>query len=65
MIRKLEYKTLAGAQKRAAFETAHCDGRWLYSVVRFVEGERDTAEFNVLRFSKYTWRLERTKRCAA
>ena len=60
MLRKQIFKTLAGAQKRARFETAHCDGRYLYSVVRCVEGERDTAEFNVLRFSKYTWQIERT-----
>ena len=60
MLRKQEFKTLAGAQKRAAFETAHCDGRYLYSVVRCLEGERDTREFNVLRFTRYTWRIERT-----
>jgi hypothetical protein len=62
MLRKQEFKTLAGAQKRAAFETAHCGGRYLYSVVRCLEGERDTAEFNVLRFTKYTWRLQRNGR---
>lgn len=60
MLRKQVFKTLAGAQKRVAFENVHCDDCWFYSVVRFVEDERDTAEFNVLRFSKYTWRLERT-----
>ncbi len=62
MLRKQVFKTLAGAQKRAAFENAHCDGQYLYSVVRCLEGERDTAEFNVLRFSKYTWRIERKSR---
>jgi hypothetical protein len=59
MIRKQEFKTLAGAQKRAAFENAHCDKRYNFTVVRFVEGERDTREFNILRFSRYTWRIER------
>lgn len=63
MLLKQEFKTLAGAQKRAAFENAHCEGRWTYSVVRCVEGDRDLAEFNVLRFSKYTWRLERGRKC--
>jgi hypothetical protein len=62
MLRKQEFKTLAGAQKRAAFETAHCEGRYRYDVVRCVEGDRDLAEFNVLRFSKYTWRLQRNGR---
>lgn len=56
---KQEFKTLRGAQKRAAFETAHCGGRWKYSVVRCRYGDRDLEEFNVLRYSRYTWRLER------
>jgi hypothetical protein len=59
MIRKQVFKTLAGAQKRAAFENAHCDKRYSFTVVRFVEGERDTREFNILRFSRYTWRIEK------
>ncbi len=59
MLRKQVFKTLAGAQKRAAFENAHSALHFFYRVVRFLEGERDTAAFNVLRFSKYTWRIER------
>jgi hypothetical protein len=62
VLRKQVFKTWAGAQKRAAFETAHCGGRWNYVAVRCIDGERDTAEFNVLRFSKYTWQLWRAKR---
>ena len=72
MLRKQIFKTLAGAQKRVRFENAHCDGRYRYSAVRCLDGERDTAEFDVLRSdfapgnhpaSKYTWRLERATRC--
>jgi hypothetical protein len=56
---KQEFKTLSGAQKRAAFERAHCDGKYAYDIVRFIEDERDLKALNVLRWSEYTWRLER------
>jgi hypothetical protein len=59
MLRKQEFKTLAGAQKRAAFENAHCDKRYHYAVVRCVAGVPDTDSFNILRYSRYTWRIEK------
>lgn len=51
MILKQVFKTLAGAQKRAAFENAHCEGRWIYRVVRFDD-----------KVSSPTWRLWRIHR---
>ena len=62
MLLKQEFKTLEGAQKRAAFETAHCGGRWTYSSVRCLGGNRDLEEFDPNIFPQYTWRLERTDR---
>lgn len=59
MLRKQVFKTLAGAQKRTAFENAHAKLHFLYRVVRCIEGEPDTKEFNVLRYSEYTWQIER------
>lgn len=58
-----EFKTLAGAQKRAAFENAHCVGRYRYSVVKARDGEcPDSLPFNPSIFKGYTWRLERKVR---
>jgi hypothetical protein len=62
MLLKQEFKTLAGAQKRAAFENAHCDRRWVFSLVRCADGEPDSAKYDPAKFSTYTWRLGRAKR---
>ena len=59
MILKKAYKTLNGAQKRAAFENAHCGGRYHYSVVRYVRDQPDTTEVNIFNWGLYTWRLDR------
>ena len=59
MILKKVYKTLNGAQKRAAFENAHCGGRYHYSVVRFIGDRVDPDQVNVFYWGKYTWRLKR------
>lgn len=57
MLLQQEFKTLAGAQKRAAFETAHCNGKYKYLVVRCYRGERDADGYD--REREYTFRLER------
>jgi len=63
MLMKQQFKTLGGAQRRAAFEVAHCNGRFFYNVVRCVKGEPDpSAAINVTRFIKYSWRLDRILR---
>ena len=61
MILRQVFKTSRGAEKRAAFENSHPHNSYVfhYRVVRYVDGERDNGEFNVLRYSHYTWRLER------
>ena len=59
MILNKVFKTLNGAQKRAAFENAHCGGKYHYSVVRFYKDQPDTEPVNVLGWGYYTWRLER------
>ena len=59
MILNKVFKTLNGAQKRAAFENAHCGGKYHYSVVRFFKGELDTEPVAVFGWGYYTWRLER------
>ena len=60
MILKKVFKTLNGAQRRAAFENAHCEGKYHYDVVRFVGDKPDIEHVHVLNWHKYTWRLERT-----
>ena len=62
MILKQAFRTLAGAQKRAAFENAHCGGKHHYSVVRFIGDKPDDENVNVFHWGKYTWRLERRTR---
>ncbi len=57
------FKSLAGAQKRAAFENAHRAQRrdnvnFRFRVVRCIGGKPDTAPFD--RFVKYDYRIERT-----
>lgn len=60
MILKKIFKTLNGAQKRAAFENAHCGGKYHYNVIRFVGDKPDTEHVHVFNWHKYHWRLERT-----
>ena len=60
MILKQVFKTPHGADKRAAFENAHCKGKYLYTVVRFFCGELDVDPVVGYRWDRYTWRLERT-----
>jgi hypothetical protein len=60
MLKAQQFKTLAGAQKRAAFENAHCKGRYLFQPVRCVNGEPDS--FPITAHIQYTWRLRRTIR---
>jgi len=62
MLLAQEFKTIAGAQKRAAFENAHCGDRYLYIPIRCVNGRPDQAAFDQAKFTTYTWRLERTTR---
>jgi hypothetical protein len=55
-----QFKTFEGARKRAAFENAHCERRYRYTVVRCLNGEPDTMSFDKQRFKEYTYRLDRS-----
>ena len=59
MLLSQNFKTLAGAQKRAAFENAHCKSRYYFGVVRCLNGEPDNQPLDRNRFKEYTWRLNR------
>ena len=64
MLYQQVFKSLAGAQKRAAFERAHVkDGRrgnvnYRFFVVRCVNGKPDGEPFDSRR--KYDYRIEKT-----
>lgn len=64
MLLSQNFKTLAGAQKRARFENAHVVGaqqgraRWSYNPVRCVNGEPDMQP--ITHGVTYTWRLRKT-----
>lgn len=64
MMLKQVFRTQQGAMRRAMFETAHCDARYRYDAVRFLDGERDMGVFDEANYqqARYTWRLERTSR---
>jgi hypothetical protein len=66
MMLKQVFKTAAGADKRALFETRH-SFMFTYRAVRVWRGEPDRHPFDRGRFlrSEYTWQLERTLRVAA
>lgn len=55
------FKTLEGAQRRAAFENAHSKTQ-MYVVVRCIGGVVDTDAFDKAKFARYEWRINRTKR---
>lgn len=57
MLLSQNFKTLAGAQKRAAFENAHCGKRYTYLPVRCRNGQPDSEPLQ--RDREYTWRLDR------
>lgn len=59
-----EFKTMAGASKRAAFENAHCNRKYAYRVVRFHQGYQDIKPLypEFMARGEYTWKLERTTR---
>ena len=59
MILKQVFLTAEGAAKRARFENAHCDNRWLYIPIRFYKDRRDDEPFDRGRWTDYTWRLYR------
>lgn len=56
------FKSYDGAQKRAKFENAHCDGKYIYTPIRFRCGEVDGEPMVQERWLEYTWRLLRTNR---
>jgi len=64
MILKQVFKTAEGARKRAAFENAHCNGKYLYTTVRFFNGKPDTDPIVGYRWRDYTWKLKRKTRKA-
>lgn len=55
------FKTLEGAKRRAAFESAHSKTS-RYVVTRLLDGVKDETPFNRNMFSRYQWRVERTQR---
>jgi len=59
MILKQVFKTAEGARKRAALENARCNGKYIFTPVRFFNDLRDIDLFVDYRWSKYTWRLKR------
>ena len=62
MLLKQVFKTAEDADKRAAFETAHCNGKYFFRARRCVAGEPGPQPFHRHRWSEYTWRIERTHR---
>ena len=56
------FKTLEGARKRGAFENAHCEQRYRYVPIRYLDGQEDVNSYDVAKFKQYTWRLERGPR---
>lgn len=62
MLLKQNFKTQAGAQKRAAFENAHCNSRYYFVAIRCLNGDPDNQPLDRDRFNEYTWRLSRTVR---
>jgi hypothetical protein len=65
MLLSQQFKTLEGALKRAAFERAHCNGRFHYKAVRCLDGVPDANEMDLdilRRRMRYTWRIEKTPR---
>jgi hypothetical protein len=65
MILAQQFKTLEGALKRARFENAHCGNRYVYSLVRCVNGSPDTLPLGALNMKDYTWRLRKELRHGA
>jgi hypothetical protein len=62
MILRQDFKTLAGAQKRCAFENAHKTRgnlNMIYSVHRFLDGKLDLAPLDrsLSDRGRYTWRI--------
>jgi hypothetical protein len=62
MLLQQTFKTAEGARKRAAFETNHCNGKYLYVVVRCLNNLPDCDQFEAKKFNQYTWRIERKVR---
>lgn len=62
MILAQQFKTLEGALKRARFENAHCGNRYLFNLVRCINGSPDTLPFGTYTVKDYTWRLERKRK---
>jgi hypothetical protein len=57
MILKHEFKTFEGARKRAAFENAHCNHLFHYTIVCFRDGVPNARPFD--QTAAYKWRLNR------
>jgi hypothetical protein len=64
MLLKQQFKTMEGARKRAAFENAHCDRRFIFTPVRCVNGAPDPNPFEGNLMGLYTWRLKKEMRRA-
>jgi hypothetical protein len=56
---RLEFKTLDGAQRRAAFETAHSNYVW-FTCRCGLDGAPDYSDYDPQK--KYIWRLAKRKR---
>lgn len=63
MLLKQVFQSLAGVQKRVAFENAHANPGWSYTAVRCVgpDSHRDTAEYDFSGKTKYTYRIEKVR----
>ena len=62
MLLKQSFKSLSGAQRRAAFENAHCDRKFVFTLVRCVGDEPDTLAFTRERYGLYRWRIKKEPR---
>jgi hypothetical protein len=61
MLLKQVFKSVSGAQRRAAFENAHSTTH-RYTIERCLGEEPDKGEFSRERYATYTWRIRKEKR---
>jgi hypothetical protein len=65
MLLTQQFKTFEGAEKRARFERTHCNNRYHYDTIRFLNGKRDSAPFDPTQIKNYTWCLDRRTKIKA
>lgn len=63
MLLKQQFKTLEGASKRAAFENAHCQNRYRFTIVWCRNGvPNKKEEWTRDNHTEFTWQLEKVRR---